>query len=133
MVSDQIIKVLDNLCEKFGLAIDWSSKNIQPYLEELMAKAVNYKFSIATMWLIIGIILFVIGCIGIKIGIFCGKKYYEIVENTDWDIAAFVVLLFSIIVLICSILMIFDSISSMITCKTFPEKVIIDMAQSYLQ
>lgn len=26
MVSDQIIKVLDNLCEKFGLAIDWSSK-----------------------------------------------------------------------------------------------------------
>lgn len=133
MVSDQIIKVLDNLCEKFGLAIDWSSKNIQPYLEELMAKAVNYKFSIATMWLIIGIILFVIGCIGIKFGIFCGKKYYEIVEDTDWDIAAFVVLLFSIIVLICSILMIFDSISSMIACKTFPEKVIIDMAQSYLQ
>ena len=133
MVSDQIIKVLDNLCEKFGLAIDWSSKNIQPYLEELMAKAVNYKFSIATMWLIIGIILFVIGCIGIKFGIFCGKKYYEIVENTDWDIAAFVVLLFSIIVLLCSILMIFDNISSMIACKTFPEKVIIDMAQSYLQ
>lgn len=133
MVSDQIIKVLDNLCDKFGLAIDWSSKNIQPYLEELMAKAVNYKFSIATMWLIIGIILFVIGCIGIKLGIFCGKKYYEIIENTDWDIAAFTVLLFSIIVLICSILMIFDSISSMIACKTFPEKVIIDMAQSYLQ
>ena len=133
MVSDQIIKVLDNLCEKFGLAIDWSSKNIQPYLEELMAKAVNYKFSISTMWLIFGIILFIISCIGIKFGIFCGKKFYEIVENTDWDIAAFAVLLFSIIVLICSILMIFDSISSMIACKTFPEKVIIDMAQSYLQ
>ena len=32
MVSDQIIKVLDNLCDKFGLAIDWSSKNVQPYL-----------------------------------------------------------------------------------------------------
>lgn len=78
MVSDQIIKVLDNLCEKFGLAIDWSSKNIQPYLEELMAKAVNYKFSIATMWLIIGIILFVIGCIGIKFGIFLWK---EILRN----------------------------------------------------
>lgn len=133
MVSDQIIKVLDNLCDKFGLAIDWSSKNIQPYLEELMAKAVNYKFSIATMWLIIGIILFVIGCIGIKFGIFCRKKYNEIVEGTDWDMAAFFVWFFSIIVLICSILMILDSIPSMIACKTFPEKVIIDMAQSYLQ
>ena len=75
MVSDQIIKVLDNLCDKFGLAIDWSSKNVQPYLKELMAKCVNYKFSIATMWLISGIILFIISCIGIKIGIFCKKKY----------------------------------------------------------
>ena len=133
MVSDQIIKVLDNLCDKFGLAIDWSSKNVQPYLKELMAKCVNYKFSIATMWLISGIILFIISCIGIKIGIFCKKKYDGIVENTDWDIAAFAVLLFSIIVLICSIFMIFGNVSSMIACKTFPEKVIIDMAQSYLQ
>ena len=133
MVSDQIIKVLDNLCEKFGLAIDWSSKNVQPYLEELMGKAVNYKFSIATMWLIIGIILFVIGCIGIKFGIFCRKKYYEIEEETDWDMAAFFVWLFSIIVLICSISMILNRIPEMIACKTFPEKVIIDMAKSYLQ
>ena len=77
MVSDQIIKVLDNLCEKFGLAIDWSSKNIQPYLEELMAKAVNYKFSIATM--------------------------------------------------------IFSNIITIITCRTFPEKIIVDMIQTYLK
>lgn len=74
MVSDQIIKVLDNLCDKFGLAIDWSSKNVQPYLKELMAKCVNYKFSIATMWLIFGIILFIISCIGIKIGIFVKRN-----------------------------------------------------------
>lgn len=31
-VSDQIINVLDALCEKFGLVIDWTSENVVPYL-----------------------------------------------------------------------------------------------------
>ena len=42
-VSEQIIQVLDNLGEKFGLAIDWSSENILPYASELMNKAVSYE------------------------------------------------------------------------------------------
>lgn len=133
MVSDQIIKVLDNLCEKFGLAIDWSSKNVQPYLKELMTKAVNYKFSIATMWLIVGIILFVICCIGIKIGFFCKKKYDEIEELTDWDVAATLTWVLSVAGMMGSAAMIFDNIITIITCRTFPEKIIVDMIQTYLK
>ena len=133
MVSDQIIKVLDNLCEKFGLAIDWSSKNVQPYLKELMTKAVNYKFSIATMWLITGIILFIIGCIGIKIGFFCKKKYDEIEELTDWDVAAIFAWILSGVGVIGSVLMIFSNIITIITCRTFPEKIIVDMIQTHLK
>lgn len=133
MVSDQIIKVLDNLCNKFGIAIDWSSKNVQPYLKELMEKAVNYKFSIATMWLITGIVLFVVGCIGIKIGIFCRKKYDEIEELTDWDVAATLAWVLSGAGMICSVSMIFSNIITIITCRTFPEKIIVDMIQTYLK
>lgn len=133
MVSDQIVKVLDNLCDKFGLAIDWSSKNVQPYLEELMEKAVNYKFSIATMWLIFGIILFIISFIGIKIGIFCKKKYDEIEEVTDWDIAALLTWVLSGAGMIGSVSMIFSNIITIITCRTFPEKIIVDMIQTYLK
>ncbi len=133
MVSDQIIKVLDNLCDKFGLAIDWSSKNVQPYLKELMAKCVNYKFSIATMWLISGIILFIISCIGIKIGIFCKKKYDEIEELTDWDVAATLTWVLSGAGMIGSVSMIFSNIITIITCRTFPEKIIVDMIQTYLK
>lgn len=132
MVSDQIIKVLDNLCEKFGLAIDWSSKNIQPYLEELMAKAVNYKITMSIMWLISGIFLFIICCLGIKIGFICQKKYHETDGYNEWDFAAFVIFLSSAIGILCSCFMIFDNISMMITCKTFPEKIVIDMIQTYL-
>lgn len=44
-MSAQIIEVLNNICEKFGVAVDWTSKNIQPYLKELMTKCINYKLA----------------------------------------------------------------------------------------
>ena len=80
MVSDQIIKVLDNLCEKFGLAIDWSSKNIQPYLEELMAKAVNYKIAMSIMWLISGIFYSLYVVLELKLGSFVRKNIMRLMD-----------------------------------------------------
>lgn len=53
-VSEQIIQVLDNLGEKFGLALDWSSENILPYVSELMNKAVSYE-----LWMNIIIFIFI--------------------------------------------------------------------------
>ena len=46
MVSNQIIEVLNEICNKFGLAIDWTSKNVQPYLQELIAKCVAQKWQL---------------------------------------------------------------------------------------
>ena len=34
-MSEEVIKILDNLGEKFGVAIDWTSENIAPYLTKL--------------------------------------------------------------------------------------------------
>ena len=42
-VSDQIIKVLDEVGKRFGLAIDWTQQNIVPYLQELSHKIINYE------------------------------------------------------------------------------------------
>lgn len=38
-LSDQIISVLDALCEKFGIAIDWTSQNVIPYIQLLAKKS----------------------------------------------------------------------------------------------
>lgn len=35
-MSNEIIKVLDDLSERLGIAIDWSSQNVMPYLQDLM-------------------------------------------------------------------------------------------------
>lgn len=36
--SNEVIKIIDNLCEKFGMAIDWMSQNVVPYLQEVSQK-----------------------------------------------------------------------------------------------
>lgn len=128
MVSDQIIKVLDNLCDKFGVVIDWSSKNIQPYLKELMTKAVNYKFSIDIFWICIATILLIAGIVLLPIAFKVrNNNGYDFWDTPESILATISVVAFIIGVLICIII-----IPEMIACKTFPEKVIIDMAKSYL-
>ena len=34
-MSDEVIKVIDALAERFGIVIDWSSENVIPYLQQL--------------------------------------------------------------------------------------------------
>ena len=41
--SSQFIEVLDALCEKFGIAIDWTSKNVMPYVTDLDARIITYE------------------------------------------------------------------------------------------
>lgn len=52
-VSDQIIQVLDALCNKFGLAIDWGAQNVLPYAQELMGKMVSYELWTSVMWIVV--------------------------------------------------------------------------------
>ena len=37
-MSEEIIKILDDLGRRFGILIDWSSKNILPYLQDLIPR-----------------------------------------------------------------------------------------------
>ena len=86
MVSNQIIEVLNEICNKFGLAIDWTSKNVQPYLQELMTKCVAYKFATSIMWLIFGILACAIGGALAKMAVGSWKKYNEEGPLSDYDI-----------------------------------------------
>lgn len=126
MVSDQIISVVNNLCDKFGIAIDWSQKNMQPYLEELMHKAVNYKFCTSVMWLAVGILL-------VFFSVFAAIKFCNTHDDYDDEILRMLVLCMAFAFVIFSILMILGSIETLITCKTFPEKIVFDMLSHYLK
>lgn len=125
-MSEEIIKVLDALAEKFGLAVDWTSANVIPYLEQLCGKYVNYEIATSVVWLLLGIICLFTAKYGFKLTKNFIKKYEEIKGcnyNDVWavlsGIATGVLIIIGIVVPICQI---FD----IVTCFTFPEKIIIE-------
>lgn len=124
-ISDGIIKVLDSLADKFGIAIDWTSSNILPYLQELCTKYVRYEIATSIIWLIVGII-----CLVFARKCFTkGKESYADTEEQNLNKGA-------IFYSICAILVIIGTVVSMkqifdiVACITFPEKLIINELQN---
>lgn len=64
-MSEEIIKVLDNLAQKFGIAIDWTSQNVLPYLQDLMNRFIGYKNVVAIVWIIISILMLGLSVFGL--------------------------------------------------------------------
>ena len=111
-ISNEIIKILDYLGQKMGMAIDWTGSNVLPKLEELCAKFIAWE--ICTSWAWIGVSLVAFAVI-LLVKIFC-----------DWSGAEHVVFWIGLCIIIaCISTQVFD----IIECNTFPEKTIYDYIQ----
>ena len=95
-MSEEIIKVLNDLASRFGVAIDWTNQNIVPYLQDLMTRFIKLQNASAIIWIIFSaiilIILFVLIYKSVKAMIKKSKedKYYEILED---DFGNFLIIL----------------------------------------
>ena len=126
-MSEEVIRILDVLAEKFGLAVDWTSENVIPYLEQLCGKYVNYEIATSVVWLIFGIIIGIAG--------FVPYKYVN--KNKDFGVTKYekigndyffrgLTYCGIICVFVISISIIMYQIFEIVTCFTFPEKIIIE-------
>ena len=128
-VSDQMIAVLDEFCAKFGIAIDWTSENILPYVKELLGKFITYEIVTSVIWI-------VIGSIGLVATYALRKKYCKknaIKSTTNWDDTTFVLTVLLIIALLAIIPMVLVQIFDIATCLTFPEKIIFNTVTHLIQ
>lgn len=122
-VSDQIIAVLDNLCEKFGLAIDWTSETILPYTTTLFTKLVSYE-----IWTSVAYIVFaLLGAIACVIAI-----KYSINHFDDLDVVAVVLFIVAGFLGLVTIGTIGTEIIDIIKCLTFPELFVVEYIQELL-
>lgn len=116
MISDEIIKVLDNLCEKIGFTIDWTNENIIPYLNQLLERYIKYEFMISLYWMIIGIALLVFAVI-----LFVRSKDRLSIEDwPEWGAREFVIRIAAIIGIIMALVNVYNAI----TVSIFPEKLL---------
>ena len=99
-MSQEIIKVLEYLGEKLGIAIDWTTENVLPYAEQLFKRYATLKITYASIGTVIGIALAVTA---IVLGVKVCKAYMEMKKTetsntfwyisktylyTDWDLTA---------------------------------------------
>ena len=121
-VSSEIIEVLDYLGEKFGIAIDWTSNNVLPYLQTLVDKFIQWEISTSIVWIAIAAFIIVMTITLINL-----KGFREINEETYgmlWVPAGLLILGFFIVICV----QIFD----IIECNIFPEKVLYDFIKTML-
>lgn len=79
-MSEEIIKVIDELGKRFGIVIDWSNQNILPYLQELLKRFIYYRNITACVWIILSIAMTIGGVVVFK---FLNK--WRKSENYDSD------------------------------------------------
>ena len=131
--SEQIIQVIDALCEKFGIAVDWTSQNVIPYVETLCKKLITYEIVTSIAWITFMMLL--------SIGsIITAKKLYPIItkkikEETynDWDVALGFIIGGTIFVNIVTTSVIGVQIADIIKCLTFPEMYVFQYVNTLIQ
>ena len=88
-MANEIIKVLDELGKRFGIAIDWSAENVLPYIEDLGTRFIMYRNYMAILWIFISIIMFVSGIVLVRKIV----KYIKSDKYDEYDDAPWLVLL----------------------------------------
>ena len=134
-MGEEVIKVLKHLGDQFGVAIDWSSANIMPYLNDLMGRIVKYG-----IYINIYNIFYKIFCIALFVGI--TVVLYKLAnraiikqKNSEDNLAealsiAYVVsCVATVVVIVVGIVGISDSVTNIIELNTVPEKYVIEMIQ----
>lgn len=116
-MSDEIIKILDDLSSRFGIAIDWTSQNVLPYLQELCDKYISYEIWTSAVYIFICLTSAILMLYGIS-------KLWNDMED-DFLFTAFG------IVLIVSLVVIVVQIFDIVTALTFPEKLIYEYISYY--
>lgn len=123
--SEEIINVLDYLCKKFGIVVDWTSANVIPYIQDLCTRYIQYEVLTSIAWMIAIPAITLIISIPLIITHKKAKRLewnaYEFVTNVAiflW--VAFAIMAFASIIVICV------QAFEIIQCYTLPEKTILE-------
>ena len=124
-MSEEIIKVLDELGKRFGIVIDWSNQNIVPYLQELLKRFICYQNITAGIWIIISVAIIIGGVIMLN---FLNKwkksDDYDSSYCSDDDVLAAVGYILSVCIIALGIGLIIGNILGITKNICMPEMVV---------
>ena len=124
-MSEEIIKVLDELGKRFGIVIDWSNQNIIPYLQELLKRFICYRNITACVWIIISIAMTISGVVMIRfLNKWIKSDNYDKDYCSDDDMLAAMGYIFSISIIAVGIGLIIGNMFGIVKNVCMPEMVV---------
>lgn len=137
-VSDEIIKVLNAFSKKIGLTIDWTQNNILPHMQKLCDKYITYEIETSIAWIILGICVLILGIYCINKRAYYYKKGQKVKEeNSEYEYnvsrTGFILGCVAIASILAGGIFIWENILNIITCVTFPEKMVLKELQTMYQ
>lgn len=143
-MSEEIIKVFDYIGEKLGVAIDYTQKNIQPYLEDLWNRYITYEIVVNSLQFAISFIITLI-CLYFVLRFFKAKKkayngeidslfyqessnsYYNYVELCD---SGFIIAFLSFMLIVIFGILTAFQLTDLIELLIIPEKFILELVKT---
>jgi hypothetical protein len=135
-ISEQIIEVLDALCERFGIAIDWTNENVIPYITMLCKKLVTYEIVTSIAGILLCAIIAIATIIIFKKLLPTFKTGMEKEKNSwseDWLTGFVFFCVGCAISLFVCFYMASVQITDIMKCITFPELYVFEYIQNLIQ
>ena len=116
--SDELIKTFDYLLSQFGIAVDWTSENVLPYLQTLAEKLVRFEINTSIMGLVVGVVVLTVGV------------WIFVKDIKDWDSGVFIL---GVILIIVADIVCCCQVYDIIKCVSFPELYVFEYIELALQ
>ena len=123
-VSKQIIEVLDTLCAKFGIAVDWTSDNIIPYVTSLIGKLVTFEIWTSVAWIVFMLIPVIAWIVFLK------KTWASNHDDVDYAIPVEMCSVFGSLVALAAFI---TQTMDIIKCVTFPELFVYEYVLRFIE
>lgn len=125
-MSESIVMVVDKLCEKFGVVVDWTSENVVPYVLDLMDRVVKYEIVTSVIPIVFLLVITIV--IGVLYAHY-NKLYKTFGTHDEVSIAFFLAFIVCVVIFVFALILHTCAIAK---CIFVPEKVFIEMLNNYL-
>jgi len=136
-MSEEIIKVLDYIGDKLGIAIDWSSENVWPYVMDVLGRYRIMEIVINAIWVVV-----LTGMTIAMITLLCKSTRWALIEKHGvWyddyyqmpSILSLVTWILSVVAICIMIPFVIVCSNNILNWSIVPEIKYLNMLQSYIQ
>jgi hypothetical protein len=133
-MSQEIINVLDYMCDKLGIAVDWTAENVLPQVMEILSRYRLYEIVSKSVSILAMVLIVIIFAVIVKKAI---KKNGNDLDEFLWwlwdSIIGWLVCIFGIAIVVTIVICIPANLDELFKWIFIPEVQILDLLQGYVK